>query len=162
MPDSLVEPSNRCGKADRRQALQVLGRGCRRRRLRAACEWRGACSPAGGAGRGLCLCDILAGALAAGARRGRGGLTCPSPTGSIGRRRRVAVADGSSPQGWSPPAGCSLTKSRARRVGGGGAPRQVEVTSRATSRPSARAGVEARTGCLGRCALPPNQNWAAQ
>lgn len=140
MPDGLVEAIDRCGKADRRQALRVLGRVAGVAGFGAACEAEERVF-AGGRVPDEASCDILARRIAAGGQGGRGG---PRPV----RLRRVPRKGGdlrwpwqtSSPQGWSPPAGGARSRSPCSPSGRGGARPGRSSTSRATSRPSARAG----------------------
>ena len=126
MPDGLVEAIDRCGKADRRQALRVLGRAA------GVAGFRG-----GLRGRGARVrrrrvpdeasCDILA-RHRRGAREARRASTCClRRVPRKGRRPEVAWQT-SSPQGWSPPAGGARSRSPCSPSGRGrGTPRQVET-----------------------------------
>lgn len=84
MPDGLVEAIDRCGKADRRQALRVLGRVAGVAGFGAACEAEERVF-AGGRVPDEASCDILARRIAAGGKEGAAGPDLSVYDGFLGR-----------------------------------------------------------------------------
>ena len=84
MPDGLVEAIDRCGKADRRQALRVLGRVAGVAGFGAACEAEERVF-AGGRVPDEASCDILARRIAAGGKGGAAGPDLSVYDGFLGR-----------------------------------------------------------------------------
>ena len=84
MPDGLVEAIDRCGKADRRQALRVLGRVAGVAGFGAACEAEERVF-AGGRVPDEASCDMLARRIAAGGEEGSAGPDLSVYDGFLGR-----------------------------------------------------------------------------